>query len=129
MSMRNNRSEQVSLKGSAEFEDDIVSLRLRIDADLWEQEMMRLLGRGDMPMYYAMPAELIAPPNTLWCPHLHEQITVHCPMLRVSDRTVRARRGGIRTYRVVGVHALPTRTKKSNRIHRFMVRLALEDLV
>jgi len=127
--MRSNPRVLVSLKGSAAYENDTVSLRLRIEAELWEQEKMRLLGRGDMPSYYAMPAEIIAPPDTLWCPHLHEQITVQCPMLRVSDRTVRARRGGTRTYTVVGVHALPTRTKKSNRIHRFMALLSLEDLV
>jgi len=122
-------AKRVLMVGLAHYGEDDVKLRVRVNFASWEEEKLRLLGRGNNADNSTLDAEIFAPPDTLWYPSLHETVTLLCPVLRVADRAIKARRRGEIQYTIVGVQAVPTRTKSSSRIHRFLVRLSPQDLV
>lgn len=129
-SVQKVHTKRVSLHGYASIADiDTVRLRFRIAEPDWEEQKLQVLGRGNKPMHTPVIAEMIASSDTSWYPRLHDTVMLRCPLLRVADRAIKARRAGDIAFSIQSITPLPARTRSSNRIHRFVVHLALEDVV
>lgn len=124
------QQKRVSLHASVSITDmDTVPLRVRIAEHDWEEQKMQILGRGNRPTHTAVMAEIIAPSHTSWYPRVHDTVIMRCPLLKVADRTIKGRRAGNIAFSIQSITPVPARTRSSNRIHRFIVHLALEDVV